>query len=238
MIRPLIGMELKGMRIYKTFLFVNLLLMPLALLFMMIMNSGSRTPEEVSYLVSGFIVVSLVSSFLGTLTNRVSNVFEPSVLELYSTLPPRISKVVLAQFLTYSHLVLPQVLIGLAVIVSYQGAGRINILLLILALLITFIELGTLAIAIGVKIGNPHKAMAITGILPWLLVVFSPAYYRSSFPALYLNPVTYLLSCIRSAIGLEGASPIPWLVSATLTAIFLLFALRSLRSGYMLEKPF
>ena len=238
MIRSLIGMELKGMRIYKTFLFVNLLLMPLALLFMMIMNSGSRTPEEVSYLVSGFIVVSLVGSFLGTLTNRVSNVFEPSVLELYSTLPPRISKVVLAQFLTYSLLVLPQVLIGLAVIVYYQGAGKIDAFLLSLALLITFIELGTLAVAIGAKIGNPYKAMAVTGILPWILIVFSPAYYRSSFSALYLNPVTYLLSCIRSAIGLEGASPIPWLVSAGLTVIFLLFALRSLRSGYMLEKPF
>jgi len=238
MIRSLIGMELKGMRIYKTFLFVNLLLMPLALLFMMIMNSGSRTPEEVSYLVSGFIVVSLVGSFLGTLTNRVSNVFEPSVLELYSTLPPRISKVVLAQFLTYSLLVLPQVLIGLAVIVYYQGAGKIDAFLLSLALLITFIELGTLAVAIGAKIGNPYKAMTITGILPWILIVFSPAYYRSSFSALYLNPVTYLLSCIRSAIGLQSVSPIPWLVSAALTGIFLLSALRSLRSSYMLEKPF
>ncbi|WP_237705135.1 hypothetical protein [Thermococcus zilligii] len=226
------------MRIYKTFLVVNLLLMPLALLFMMIMNSNSRNPENVSYLVSGFIIVSLVSSFLGTLTSRVSNVFEPSVLELYATLPPRISTVVIAQFLTYSLLVLPQVLIGLAVIVYYQGAGRINFPLLSLALLITCIELGTLAVTIGAKIGNPYKAMAITGILPWLLVVFSPAYYRSSSPALYLNPVTYLLSCIRSAIGLQSASPTPWLVSAALTGFFLFSALRSLRSGYMLEKPF
>lgn len=57
---------------------------PFAFLFLMIMNSSSRAPEGISYLVSGFIVVSLVSSFLGTLTSRVSNVFEPSVLELYS----------------------------------------------------------------------------------------------------------------------------------------------------------
>ena len=238
MIRPLIGMELKGMRIYKTFLFVNLLLMPFALLFMMIMNSSSRTPEDISYLVSGFVVVSLVSSFLGTLTNRVSNIFEPSVLELYSTLPPRISNVVLAQFITYSLLTLPQVLIGLAVIVYYQGVSRINVFLLALAFLITFLELGALAVSIGARIANPYKAMAVTGILPWLLVVFSPAYYRSSFPALYLNPVTHLLSCIRSAIGLQSVNPTSWLVSATLTVIFLLFALRSLRSGYMLEKPF
>ncbi|WP_457750663.1 hypothetical protein [Thermococcus sp.] len=226
------------MRIYKTFLFVNLLLMPFALLFMMIMNSGSRTPENISYLVSGFIVVSLVSSFLGTLTNRVSNVFEPSVLELYSTLPPRISTVVLAQFLTYSLLVLPQVLISLAVIVYYRGVSRINVLLLPLALLITFLELGTLAITIGARIGNPYKAMAVTGILPWLLVVFSPAYYHSSFPALYLNPITHLPSCIRSAIGLQSLSFIPWLISAALTVISSVLALRSLRSGYMLEKPF
>ncbi|WP_456423254.1 hypothetical protein [Thermococcus sp.] len=238
MIRPLVEMELKGMRIYKTFLFVNLLIMPLALLFIMIMNSGSRTPEDISYLVSGFIVVSLVSSFLGTLTNRVSNVFEPSVLELYSTLPPKISTVVLAQFLTYSLLVLPQVIISLSVIVYYQGAGRINVFLLIPALLITFLELGTLAITIGARIGNPYKAMAVTAVLPWLLVVLSPAYYISSFPALYLNPVTHLLSCIRSAVGLERAGPIPWLVSVTLTVIFSVLARRSVKAGYMLEKPF
>lgn len=238
MIRPLIGMELKGMRLYRTFLFVNLLLMPFALLFMMLMNSSSRTPEDISYLVSGFIVVSLVSSFLGTLTNRVSNVFEPSVLELYSTLPPRISAVVLVQFLTYSLLVLPQVLLGLAVIAYYQGTGRINIPLLILALSLTFLELGALAVSIGAKIGNPYKAMAVTGILPWLLVVFSPAYYRSSSPVLYLNPITFLLSCIRSTIGLQSVSLTPWLVSMALTGVFLLFALRNLRSGYMLEKPF
>jgi len=238
MIRPLIGMELKGMRIYKTFLLVNLLIMPLALLFMMIMNSGSRTPEDISYLVSGFIVVSLVSSFLGTLTNRVSNIFEPSVLELYSTLPPKISTVILAQFLTYSLMVIPQVLIGLAVILYYQGVSKINVPLLVLALLLTFLELGALAVAIGAKIGNPYKAMAVTGILPWLLVVFSPAYYRSSFPALYLNPVTHLLSCIRSVIGLQSINLISWLVSGALTVIFVVLALRNIRSGYMLEKPF
>lgn len=238
MIRPLIGMELKGMRIYKTFLTVNLLIMPLALLFMMIMNSSSRTPEDISYLVSGFIVVSLVSSFLGTLTNRVSNIFEPSVLELYSTLPPKISTVVLAQFLTYSLMVIPQVLIGLTVILYYQGVSRINVPLLVLALLLTFLELGALAVAIGARIGNPYKAMAVTGILPWLFVVFSPAYYRSSFPALYLNPVTHLLLCVRSAIGLQEISPIPWLVSGALTVIFTAFAIRNVGSSYMLEKPF
>ncbi|AIU69127.1 hypothetical protein TEU_01560 [Thermococcus eurythermalis] len=238
MIRPLIRMELKGMRIYKTFLTVNLLIMPLALLFMMIMNSGSRTPEDISYLVSGFIVVSLVSSFLGTLTNRVSNIFEPSVLELYSTLPPKISTVVLAQFLTYSLMVIPQVLIGLTVILYYQGVSRINVPLLVLALLLTFLELGALAVAIGARIGNPYKAMAVTGILPWLFVVFSPAYYRSSFPALYLNPVTHLLLCVRSAIGLQEISPIPWLVSGALTVIFTAFAIRNVGSSYMLEKPF
>ena len=238
MISPLIEMELKGMRLYKTFLFVNLLLMPFALLFMMIMNSGSRTPEDISYLVSGFIVVSLVSSFLGTLTNRVSNIFEPSVLELYSTLPPRTSKVVLAQFITYSLLVLPQVLIGLVVILYYQGVSRINIPLLTLAFLLAFIELGTLAVAIGARIGNPYKAMAVTTILPWLLVVFSPAYYHSSLQVLYLNPVTHLLSCIRSAIGLQEVSPIPWLVSGVLTVIFTALAIRNVGSRYMLEKPF
>jgi ABC-2 type transport system permease protein len=231
-------MELKGMRIYKTFLLVNLFIMPLALLFMMIMNSSSRTPWNISYLVSGFIVVSLMSSFLGTLTNRVSNIFEPSVLELYSTLPPKISTVVLAQFLTYSLLVLPQVLIGLAVVLYYQGVSKINVPLLVLALLLTFLELGALAVAIGAKIGNPYKAMAVTGILPWLLVVFSPAYYRSSFQALYLNPVTHLLSCIRSAVGLQSINLISWLVSGALTVIFVVLALRSTRSGYMLEKPF
>ena len=238
MIRPLIEMELKGMRIYKTFLIVNLLIMPLALLFMMIMNSSSRTPEDISYLVSGFIVVSLVSSFLGTLTNRVSNIFEPSVLELYSTLPPKISTVVLAQFLTYSLMVIPQVLIGLTVILYYQGVSRINVPLLVLSLLLTFIELGALAVTIGAKIGNPYKAMAVTGILPWLLVVFSPAYYHSSFPALYLNPVTHLLSCIRSAIGVQSINLISWLVSGALTVIFVVLALRNIRSSYMLEKPF
>ncbi len=238
MIRSLIGMELKGMRIYKTFLFVNLLLMPLSILFMMIMNSSSRTPSDISYLVSGFIVVSLVSLFLGTLTNRVSNLFEPSVLELYSTLPPKISTVVLAQFLTYSLMVLPQVLVGLAVIIYYQGVSRINVPLLVLALLFAFLELGALAVAIGAKIGNPYKAMAVTGIVPWLLVAFSPAYYRSSFPALYLNPLTHLLSCIRSALGLQNVNLASWLISGALTVIFTLLALRTICSGYMLEKPF
>lgn len=238
MIRPLISMELRGMRLYKTFLLVNLFVMPFSLLFMMVMNSGARTPEDISYLVSGFIVVSLVSSFIGTLTHRVSNIFEPSVLELYSTLPPQIPKVVLAQFLTYSLLTLPQVVVGLSVIAYYLGLSVINFPLLILAVSLAYIELGALAVAIGAKIANPYKILAVTSILPWVLVVFSPAYYRSTSPVLYLNPVTHIISCLRSAIGLQRMALTPWIVSIVLTIIFLIFAFKNLRSSYMLEKPF
>lgn len=238
MLRALVSMELKGMRLYKTFLLVNLFVMPFSLLFMMIMNSKTTDPLEISYLVSGFIIVSIVSSLIGTLTNRVSNIFEPSVLELYATLPPRISHVVLAQFIAYSLFVLPQVLGGMALIVHYLGIHSINYPLLFLALLLAFIELGSLGVFIGAKIANPYKILAVTSILPWVLIVFSPAYYHSNFIGFLFNPVTHLLACVRCSLGLQANCFISCGVSVVLSLLFLGLSIKTVHTTYMLEKPF
>lgn len=94
MICFLIGMEFKGMWFYRMFFFVNFLFMFFVLFFMMFMNFSLRILEDIFYLVSGFIVVFLVSFFFGMLMNRVSNVFEFSVFEFYLILFLRILVVV------------------------------------------------------------------------------------------------------------------------------------------------
>ncbi|WP_197704283.1 hypothetical protein [Thermococcus henrietii] len=236
MIRALISMELKGMRIYMLQIIVSLLVVPLSFLALILINSKGAPDTLKAYLISGFIVISFVGVLLLMLSIRVSTVFEPRFLELYSTLPVSIKKVILSMFLTYVLLGMPQTLIALLLLIKYSRAINIPLLLISLALIAG--ELGSMAIVLGTTIRNPYKVQAFTSILPWILTLLSPAYYKSSSKILLLNPVTHLLNVLRASLALEKLSMVSLAVSVVLTILLCIYADKQLRNPYMLEKPF
>ncbi|CUX77790.1 hypothetical protein [Thermococcus chitonophagus] len=235
MIRTLISLELKGMRMYLLYIIVSMVLMPASFLIVMILNMKSVSAETLAYLISGFIVASFVGTFIGTLAQRVSNVFDPSVLELYATFPATIRQIVLTIFGTYIILALPQTVIALVFLFYYSS---VNIGLLLLALILTVLEMGGLGIFLGLAVRNPYKVQAVVAVLPWVLIVFSPTYYKASSSVFLLDPVTSLLNVLRTAVGVGVVDTISLAIPIILTAILWGYIYRNVQTSYMLEKPF
>jgi|Deesub1362B_J571_1020462.scaffolds.fasta_scaffold00007_147 ABC-2 type transport system permease protein len=236
MIKALILMELKGMRIYMLQIIVSLFVVPLSFLALILLNSKEAPSTFKAYLISGFIVISFVGLLLLMLSFRVSTVFEPRFLELYSTLPVSIEKVVLSMFLAYVLLGVPQTLIALLLLIKYSSTINIPLLLTSFALIAG--ELGSIAIVLGATIRNPYKVQAFTSILPWILTLLSPAYYKSSSKILLLNPITHLLNVLRASLALEKLSMTSLAFSVVLTIVLCIYTDKQLRKPYMLEKPF
>lgn len=231
----LISMELKGLRLYSQQIFVSTILVPLSYLILIILNSDV-TGKELAYLVTGFGIASVVGSFFMLLTYRVSNLFQPQVFELYSTLPLKIKEAVSSLFFTYTLLIVPQLLVS--VIAGMYYTGEIHLLFLPLALFITLVEIGVLSIALGITIRNPYKVQAVTSILPWIVILFSPAYYRSESFLLMINPVTHVLNLFRYSFGIESSVSIEisLVISLLILGIFFVYCTRRIKSSYMLEK--
>ena len=80
-----VGFEFKSLRVYKIQILISLIILPFSYLFLIILNLSSKG-ENVPYLISGFIVASLIGSFISLLSLRISNISTPEVLELYSTI--------------------------------------------------------------------------------------------------------------------------------------------------------
>lgn len=235
-------LEWKGLRLYRTQLFISLFLIPFSYAFILLL---SLRPAEgqLSFVLSGLMVASLLGA--GSLVGlRVANLVQPEVLELYATLPIGMGQAALGVVIAYVVLVIPQsvVLLGL----SSWWAGRANPGMLVAGAVTSVIALFALWTALGLLVRNPFKAQGMFSLIAWALLLFSPIYYEMkdlpfAYRALLLvNPVTHALNVIRPFLGMD--MQISYLVSflylGTLTCLLLVYSVWSLRKLHMLEKLF
>ncbi|MEM4531531.1 MAG: ABC transporter permease [Thermofilaceae archaeon] len=234
--------ELRGMRVYKVFLFINLVLIPFSYAVVLLLGGVS---QDYSYLLSGLVVASLVGTFVGLVAHRASNLVQPEVLELYAVLSARMELMVAGAVAAYALLVLPQVavLIGLAIGLSPEGPRAL------LALPGTFfglLFLALLGVFFGTLIRNPYKAQGLFPLLSFILLLAAPVYYKAeSLPRAYvflvlLNPLTHVLNVIRPPLGFPPLLDprISLGLLGVVGAFMGLYVLRSLRDPKMLERFF
>ena len=145
---PSISLELKGMRIYKLQLVISLFVMPLSVLLIMLFSNG--TSVNYTWLISGFIVASIMGSTISMLSMRVSNLVQPEILELYSTFLITKRQLLSTLSLTYALLSLPQIMVAIILLYFFAGSLRLQ---------------------------NPFKASGIVSIISYAIMTLTPFYY-------------------------------------------------------------
>jgi len=234
--------ELKGLRLYRTQLFISLFLIPFSYAFILLL-SMRPAQGQLSYILSGLTVASLIGA--GSLVGiRVANLAEPEVLELYAALPISTGQAVLSVAIAYALLSIPQsaVLLGLA----SWWASRISVAMLVVGTVMSIIALFSFWTALGFVVRNPFKAQGVFSLISWTLLLFSPIYYEmNDLPFLYravllANPVTHALNTIRPFLGMDA--PLHWAVSflylGILGCLSVWYSVVALRNVRMLEKLF
>lgn len=161
------------MRIYKLQLVISLFVMPLSVLLIMLFSNG--TSVNYTWLISGFIVASIMGSTISMLSMRVSNLVQPEILELYSTFLITKRQLLSTLSLTYALLSLPQIMV--AIILLYFFAGSINLLIIIPSIIMSIIFMSLLAVYIGLRLQNPFKASGIVSIISYAIMTLTPFYY-------------------------------------------------------------
>jgi ABC-2 type transport system permease protein len=236
-----ISIELKNLRLYGLQVIISLVVIPFSYM-MVVVLSREMPPPELSYQLSGFALASLLGSLLVLLAMRVSNIMQPSVLELYATLPVTTAALIVAQVVTYLGLALPQVVLSLAVSASFAPAVRLAPLLAgVLSAVVTFTMVG---VGLGLAIINVHVAQGVLPLLSWTLLLVSPVYYHLErlhgvlWVLAVVNPVTHALNAVRMPLGFSSVIPLThsYLYMGCLVALLVAYALKRVNRIYMIEK--
>lgn len=237
-----ICLELKALRLYRSWLFISLFLIPFSYAFILFL-SMRPAEEQLSYILSGLMVASLIGA--GNLVGlRIANLVQPEVLELYAALPVSVGQAALGVVTTYFLLVIPQstVLLGLA----SRWAPQINPGMLVAGTVISIITVFAFWTALGLIVRNPFKAEGVFSLVAWALLLFSPIYYEmSGLPLVYralllINPVTHALNTIRPFLGMDAHfnCAASFLYLGILGCSSALYSVLALRKVHMLEKLF
>ncbi|MCL0056612.1 ABC transporter permease [Dehalococcoidia bacterium] len=234
-------MEIKGMRIYKVQLFINLIVIPFSYAIVLLLAGAG---EEHAFLLSGLMIASLVAVFFTLVALRVSNLMQADVLELYAVLPIHMTQAVLGIIAAYSLLALPQVIFLLA-LAAWQ-ASEVQIGLLLIGTIVSLFAMASLGCFLGVVVRNPFKAQGIFPLLTWLTLLASPIYYgaqdlpRAYVMMLLINPTTHAVNLIRPYLGFPEIIDIRLSLVALIGIAALLggYSFKALKDVRMLERWF
>lgn len=236
-----IQMELKSLRIYKWQVVTSLVILPFSYVFVILLF-GNIQRNDISYLLSGYMIASLIGSFVGLFAIRICNLLQPEVLELYATLFITIPQTVLSLSLTYMLISMPGIILSAVLLVIYGKLA--NLLLFIIGIVISVLAILLLGIFLGLLIRNMFKAQGIIPLLSWALLLIAPVYYKiQNLNLLYkvillINPVTHMLNILRISLGFPEIVSIKWsflYLSVLIIAIFI-YSIKAFKRFYILEK--
>jgi len=236
-------MQFKTLRIYFLQLFIAVFVVPFSYAFVVLLSTAAQD-MSISYLLSGYVVSTLISTFLGMLALSITNLRQKEVLELYSTYAITFPQVVISICLTYVLIVLPIIVVVLPFVLMHAVSA--SVLMVLLGIIVSIFFLLCLSVYLGLSLKNLFIANGILQLLSWILILFSPIYYNfetlnSTFKyALLVNPVTHLLNIVRIPLGFAPMISmwISYVYVGSLTILMLSYISKRVRSTYILEKIF
>lgn len=238
-----IEMQFKTLRIYFLQLFIVVFVVPFSYAFVVLLSTAAQD-MSISYLLSGYVVSTLISTFLGMLAVSITNLRQKEVLELYSTYAITFPQVVISICLTYVLIVLPIIVVVLPFVLMHAVSA--SVLMVLLGIIVSIFFLICLSVYLGLSLKNLFIANGILQLLSWILILFSPIYYNfetqnSTFKyALLVNPVTHLLNIVRIPLGFAPMISmwVSYVYVGLLTILMLSYISKRVRSTYILEKIF
>ena len=238
-----IEMEFKSLRIYWLQLLIVVFVMPFSYAFIVLI-SGNLQGASLNYLLSGYIVSTLISTFINMLGMRITNMRQVEVLELYSTYAISFPAIVVSECLSYVLITTPIVLVVLGYIVL--SSQSINWLLLVCGVLLTLVFLLLFSVYLGLAMKNMFIANGLFQVITWILILLAPIYYNLETLSpifkgiLLINPITHLLNMVRVPLGFLPSVKLVfsygYIVLLCLLAFF--YISKRINSTYILEKIF
>ena len=235
--------ELRSLRINRLSLAITALVLPIAYSGVAILTQPVSS-WQISYLLSGSLIASLMSSVFFLTVIRTSNLFQAEVLELHAAFPIRRIHQVLGAWLASSLISLPLagILFGLCIL----WAPSPEALPALLGLILSYAMVIVMATGLGLLVRNPYKAQGILSIVAWLMVLISPMQQdMSQVPTplrflLLINPVTHALNMVRPFLGFDAVlhPAISFAFSAAMLLIVTPLLVRAIRRVTILEKFF
>jgi len=238
-----IEMEFKSLRIYWLQLLIVVFVMPFSYAFI-ILISGNLQGASVNYLLSGYIISTIISTFINMLGMRITNMRQQEVLELYSTYAISFPTIVISECLAYVLITLPIVLIVLGYIVATSQV--INWLLLICGVLLTIVFLLLISVYLGLAMKNMFIANGLFQVITWVLILLAPIYYNFETlnpifkGILLINPVTHLLNMVRVPLGFSPSVNLAYSYGyiVLLSILAFVYVSKRINSTHILEKIF
>lgn len=236
-IRILLEIELKSLRMYFIQIFFNIIIIPISFLIINLLNGNT----DYAYMISGFMISSLIGALLNTYAMRVSNIMSIEVLEMYATW--NVKNLVLIYGIGFYYLVaiLPVLLASMVILLS--NGINISIFEFIISLLLGTMIIMNLGILLGSSIKNFYVASGIIAYVNFLLMLITPLYYKSSFTNLiyriinFVNPISHALGLLRHSVGIEwNMSIISFVYLVAINIVISIINYKRINNLYMTEK--
>jgi len=230
--------EFRAFRVFKIQILISLFIMPLSYMLIILLNTGGN--QQISlYLLTGFVVASLIGTYVSLLGLRVSNLMMPEVLEMYAAFPIKMRTVALSYLITYSLYVLPQIIVA-SIIIAVISLSSIAWGLFVFNVILTMITLSGFGVFLGFFFKNYFMAQGILPLLSWIFLFITPLYYQAKSSIFFsINPLNSCVKLLRHSIGLyEGVIIWDYVYLIGLIIILSFFVNRKLLRLYLLEKRF
>jgi len=207
----------------------TLLLGVLAPLIFMGLAAGlaQSNTATLGYVLTGNVVLSLLFSTLGNVSNNFSYMRESGTLDYLATLPVQRVALIIATAIAFLLLSLPSTLISLVAGKLLLGLDLVVSPLVLMVLPLIGLTLAGLGALIGVISRSSQEAGSVSLVMQMVLVVFGPVFVpdQSLSPLIrtvsLLSPATYAASALRQTLlGVPDRIPL-WVDVLALIALTL-----------------
>ena len=230
--------EFRAFRVFKIQILISLFIMPLSYMLIILLNTGGDQQASL-YLLTGFVVASLIGTYVSLLGLRVSNLMMPEVLEMYAAFPIKMRTVALSYLITYSLYVLPQIIVAL-IVIAIISSSSIAWGLFVVNVILTMVTLSGIGMFLGFFFKNYFVAQGVLPLLSWLFLFITPLYYQAKSSIFFsINPLNSCVKLLRYAIGLyDGIIIWDYVYLIGLIVMLSFFVNRRFLKVYLLEKRF
>lgn len=203
----LIKAEMLSLRINWQWSLFIVLVAPLSMLYFLYLLIGRSEPEYMTYVVSGNVIMSLVTGTMLTLGQELGFLKDVRGFDYYASLPLYKFQLIMAYLIRATIITLPSILILILVgKVAFDVQIVIHFSLFIIVVL-SGMSLAGLGACIGIYSRNSSQASTITQVLQPLIVYCAPVFVPLESMPRFMRvismfiPTTYVASALRNSFS-------------------------------------
>lgn len=190
---------------------LNVVLLPSIMIVFFKLFFGDSANEKLQYILTGSLIIGVISTSLSTLSVKVNNLVVSNGMEYFLSFPINKFEFILSLISAELIVFLPSSYIVLFFGRHILGINNyVNLTLLSLFLILLSISLIGIGTLIGYKAKNYNQTISISSLVSYALIFLSPIYYSIDslniflrIPS-YLIPSTYAANMIRKILYNSG----------------------------------